>query len=238
MEVNGLTTSSRIEEIKRQRQKEIKFKKNQKKYFYIVALISLIILCYFISNNITYAFTWFIGIIIGITMQRSRFCFAASFRDPIMVGTTSLFRAVILGLMISTVGFGIYQYISLSNMEVYSVMDVPGQIYPVGIHTIIGAIIFGIGMVIAGGCATGTLIRIGEGYLMQVVVFIGFIIGATLGGKNFEFWDKLFISSSKTIYIPEYIGLIPTVLAQLIVLGILYYLAIWYDKQNNIMADL
>lgn len=233
-----VTTSSKIEEIKRQRQQEVKLKKNQKKYFYLVALISLIIFGYLIDNNTIYAFTWIIGIIIGITMQRSRFCFAASFRDPIMVGTTSLFRAVILGLMISTIGFGIYQYIFFSNLESYSIMDIPGQIYPVGIHTVIGAIIFGIGMVIAGGCATGTLIRIGEGYLMQVIVFIGFIIGATLGGRSFGFWDKLFISSSRIIYIPEYIGLIPTILSQLIILVIIYYLAIWYDKKNSIMADL
>lgn len=238
MGVDLLATSSRIEELKRQRQKEIRLKKSQKKYFYLVSLISLIIFCYYININKRYAFTWAVGILIGITMQRSRFCFAASFRDPIMVGTTSQLRAVILGLMISTVGFGMYQYMSLINMETYSIIDIPGQIYPVGIHTIVGAIIFGIGMVIAGGCATGTLIRIGEGYLMQVVVFIGFIIGASLGGISFEFWDNLFISSSKTIYIPEYIGLIPTVLGQLIFLAILYYLALWYDKQNNIMADL
>ncbi|HEY8363854.1 MAG TPA: YeeE/YedE family protein [Tissierellaceae bacterium] len=233
-----MVTSSKIEEIKRQRQKEIRAKKNQRKYFYIAAFISLIIFGYFINNNKLYAFTWIIGIAIGIIMQRSRFCFAASFRDPIMVGTTSLFRAVLLGLMISTIGFGIYQYMFFSNVENYSIMDIPGQIYPVGIHTIIGAIMFGIGMVIAGGCATGTLIRIGEGYLMQFIVLIGFIIGATLGGKSFEFWDKLFISTSKIIYLPEYIGLIPTIIAQLIVLGIIYYLAILYDKKNNIMSGL
>ena len=103
-------------------------------------------------------------------MQRSGFCFVASFRDPVMVGSTSLFRAVIIGLMISTVGFGIFQYITISNIPNYLIDDIPGQIFPVGINTMIGAILFGIGMVIAGGCASGTLIRIGEGHVMQIVV--------------------------------------------------------------------
>ena len=231
-------TSERIEELKHQRQKQIKSKKSQLKYFFLVALICFIVCYYFIHKNITYSIIWVIGILIGITMQRSRFCFAASFRDPIMVGTTSLFRAVIIGLMISTVGFSIYQYITISSMTSYSISDIPGQIFPVGIHTIIGAVIFGIGMVIAGGCASGTLIRIGEGHMMQVVVLIGIIIGATAGSNHFRFWDKLFISSSKTIYIPEYIGFLPAVLIQLIVLIILYLIANWYDKQNNIMTDL
>lgn len=230
--------SSKIEELKQKRQKEIQLKKNQLKYFFFVAVICFISCCFFVYKNITYAIVWIIGILIGITMERSRFCFAASFRDPIMVGTTSLFRAAIIGLMISTVGFSIYQYMAIGNITNYSISDVPGQISPVGFHTIIGAVIFGIGMVIAGGCASGTLIRIGEGYMMQVVVLIGFIVGATLGGRHFEFWDKLLISSSKAIYIPKYIGFLPAVLIQLLVLGILYWIANWYDKKNNIMADL
>lgn len=231
-------TSSRIEELKRQRQAEIHPKKSQLPYFFFVAFISFTICCYFSNTNTTYSIVWTIGILIGITMQRSRFCFAASFRDPIMVGTTSLFRAVIIALIISTVGFSIFQYITIGNVQNYSIADVPGQIYPVGFHTILGSILFGIGMVIAGGCASGTLIRIGEGYIMQVVVLIGFVIGATLGASHFEFWDKLFISSSKTIYTPKYIGFIPALIIQIGVLTILYWLANWYDKQNNIMPDL
>lgn len=231
-------TSSKIEELKRRRQSEIQPKKSQLPYFFFLAFICFINCFYFFHTNITYSIVWTIGILIGITMQRSRFCFAASFRDPIMVGTTSLFRAVIIGLIISTIGFSIFQYKAIANIPNYSISDVPGQVFPVGFHTIIGAILFGIGMVIAGGCASGTLIRIGEGYMMQVVVLIGFIIGATLGGKHFQFWDKLSISSSKAIYLPKYIGFLPAVIIQLLVLCILYWLANWYDRQNNIMADL
>ena len=230
--------SSRIEELKRNRQREIHSKKSQLPYFFFIAFISFAICGYFLNNNIRYSIVWTIGILIGITMQRSRFCFAASFRDPIMVGTTSLSRAVIIGLIISTIGFGVFQYIEIVNTPNYSIASVPGQIYPVGFHTILGAVLFGIGMVIAGGCASGTLVRIGEGYMMQLIVLLGFVIGATLGSSHFEFWDKLLISSSKTIYIPKYIGFLPALILQIVILIILYMLANWYDKKNNIMADL
>lgn len=152
-----------------------------------------------------------------------------------MVGNTSLFKAVIMGLAISTVGFGVFQYITVGNIPNYLIDDVPGQIFPVGFNTIIGAVLFGIGMVIAGGCASGTLIRIGEGHVMQIIVLIGFIIGTILGAGHFRFWDKLLISSSKTIYIPKYIGFLPAIIVQLSILGILYILANRYDKKNNIM---
>lgn len=231
-------TSNKIEELKNKRKKEIHNKKSQLPYFFIVAFTTFMICAYLCNRNIRHSIVWTIGILIGITMQRSRFCFAASFRDPIMVGTTSLFRAVIIGLIICTIGFSVFQQISIGNEVNYAIEDVPGQIYPVGFHTIFGALLFGIGMVIAGGCASGTLIRIGEGYLMQAVVLIGFVIGATLGSSHFEFWDKLFISTSKTIFIPKYIGFIPALILQLIILCALYMFANWYDKKNNMMVDL
>lgn len=230
-----LMKSDRIEELKRQRQVEIQPRKSQLSYSFFLIFVCLISYCYFLNTNKTYGITWITGILIGITMQRTRFCFTASFRDPIMVGTTSLFRAVIIGLMISTIGFGILQYKAIGRMSDYLINDVPGQISPVGLNTIIGAVLFGIGMVIAGGCASGTLMRIGEGHLMQVVVLVGFVIGATLGAGHFKFWDNLVISSSKTIYIPEYIGFLPAIITQLTVLGTLYLLAGWYDKKNNII---
>ncbi|MCK9268735.1 MAG: YeeE/YedE family protein [Alkaliphilus sp.] len=227
--------SSRIEELKRQRQTEIQPKKSQLPYLFFPVLAFFALYYYFFNTDKTYSIIWIVGILIGITMQRSRFCFVASFRDPIMIGNTSLFRAVIIGLIIATVGFGIFQYKAVGNIPNYSIDDIPGQIFPVGLNTIIGALLFGIGMVIAGGCASGTLIRIGEGHIMQVVVLLGFVIGTTLGAGHFGFWEKLFIFSSKTIYMPQYMGFLPAVTVQLAVLGILYLLAGWYDKKNNIM---
>lgn len=232
-------SSNRIEELKKRRQNEIRFnrKKNQKFYAFIVSIISIIIFIFLLQNNKTYSIFWLIGLLIGITLQRSRFCFAASFRDPIMAGSTSIIKAIIIAFIIATIGFGIIQYDSINSSGVIDIDKLPGQIYPVGIHTAIGAILFGIGMVIAGGCASGILMRIGEGFLLQIVVLIGFIIGTVLGAYNFEFWDKLIINKSPTIYIPKYIGLPTTIILQIIFLTVLYFIADWYDKRNNLMSN-
>ncbi len=228
--------TNRIEELKRQRQQEIKRKKSQLPYAIVLTIIVIAIYLSMLYFNFRYSIYWILGILIGITLQRSKFCFAASFRDPILVGSTSLIRAIIIAFIISTIGFAIIQYEYVCNYGFSDVQSIPGQIAPAGLHTALGAVLFGIGMVIAGGCASGTLMRIGEGFQLQLVVLVGFIVGSLLGAKNFGFWDKLIISKSPTIYFPEYVGFPATVIFQVIILLILYFLADLYHKKNNIMS--
>ncbi|WP_130806056.1 YeeE/YedE thiosulfate transporter family protein [Senegalia massiliensis] len=226
--------SEKIEMLKKKRQKEIRKKKDQKKYGFLLFLVWAIILISFIYTDYRYTPVWIIGLFIGITLQRSRFCFAAGFRDPVLVGSTSILRAIILGLIVSTIGFSIIQYFSIAGGNIV-IENVPGIIYPVGIHTAIGALLFGIGMVISGGCVSGTIMRVGEGFILQIVVMIGIIIGTLLGAGSFKFWDINFIKDSKTIYFPELIGLPLATILQITFLIILYFLANWYHNKNNIM---
>ncbi|GAB6085732.1 YeeE/YedE thiosulfate transporter family protein [Alkaliphilus crotonatoxidans] len=227
--------SEKIEQIKRQRLKQQAPRPSQIPYGIAFSLGILIIylgLHHYLDRG-TY---WIIGILIGFTLQRSRFCFTASFRDPIMVGSTSVLRAVIIALMISSLGFYWLQYPAVMAGS-YDPLMLPGQIYPVGLHTIIGAVFFGAAMVVAGGCASGTLMRVGEGYIMQLLVLIGFIIGALLGGWHFSFWDTHLIARSPVIYFPQYIGLKASLLLQLILLALLYCLACWFDKKYSMMTQ-
>lgn len=229
-------SSSKIQELKKRRQLNYKSKKNQIIYGLIFIIIVSLIYLFLFKNSFMYSVIWLLGLLIGFTLQKSRFCFAASFRDPIMVGSTSIFKAVIIAFIISTIGFAVIQFRFLGGDINAASIKIPGEIAPVGIHTALGAILFGIGMVIAGGCASGTLMRIGEGFTLQLIVLIGFIIGTLLGARNFEFWDKLFICDSPTIYIPQYLGFPLSLATQVVVLIILYYIADWYDKKNNMMT--
>lgn len=228
--------SDRIEELKRIRQGYNKKKNSQMPYAIIFTIAVVIVYGLFLNRNSRYSIFWIIGILIGITMQRSRFCFAASFRDPILVGSTSLLKAIIIALIITTAGFAVVQYAFVQDSQSIDIMNVPGQIYPVGIHTVIGAVLFGVGMVIAGGCASGTLVRIGEGFILQIVVLGGFIIGTLLSAGQFEFWDKFIVAKSHTIYIPQYVDFPAAVIGQIIILILLYFLADWYDKKNNLLS--
>lgn len=228
-------TSDKIQEIIKARERNVKLKKSQISYGIILIFLITIIFFRIRLYNVNNSIIWIIAILTGIILRRSRFCFTAGFRDPVLSGSTSILRAIILGLIIATIGFGIIHYNLYLELGEYNINEIPGQIYPVGVHTAIGAIMFGVGMVISGGCASGTIMRIGEGFLLQIIVLIGFIIGTILGASNYSFWDNLFISKCNTIYVPKTLGYPITIVIQVIVLIIFYILALFYDKKNNIL---
>ena len=97
---------------------------------------------------------------------------------------------------------------------------------------IVGAVLFGIGMVIAGGCASGTLMRVGEGFLMQVISLVFFIVGSLWGAKDFGWWSQNFIPE-KGIFLPELIGWIPAIFLQFALLLGIYILADWYGNRKT-----
>ncbi|WP_420829640.1 YeeE/YedE thiosulfate transporter family protein [Crassaminicella indica] len=197
----------------------------------IFFLFCAIILCAELwQKEYRLAVCWIFGIGIGVVLRYSRFCFASAFRDPFLTGNTRLLRGMLLAMMVSTIGFAViqYNYIQKNTIE-YDL--IPGAVSSVGIHVIIGAFLFGVGMVIAGGCSSGVLMRIGEGHALQWIVLFGFLIGTVLGAKHYDFWYQHIIYNAKTIYFLEYFDFKIVVLVQLMVLFGLYVLAIWYENK-------
>jgi len=175
---------------------------------------------------------WLIGISFGFILQKSRFCFTSSMRDPYLTGGTMLTRAVLIALAITSIGFTAIKY-------GYFVRGLPisGQSYivPISIATAVGAFIFGIGMVIASGCASGTLMRVGEGFTIQIVALFFFIVGSLWGAHDFQWWELNFISKGKAVFLPDALGWFGAIFVQLFIISILYILAEKWEirKQNE-----
>lgn len=224
--------SNEMEALMQQRQqKEKKKRKNQIPYAIMILVFAAILCLFFWKNNHDIVVYWVMGIAIGIVLRYSRFCFAGAFRDPFLLGNTKLLRGLLIAMMISTVGFAIIQSRYLKN-NIIDYTRIPGCVTSVGIHIMIGAFIFGVGMTIAGGCASGTLMRTGEGHALPWFAILGFIIGTTLGAKNYPFWYDKIISKAKTVYFPEYMDLKIVVIVQIIVLICLYMAAFWYEERR------
>ena len=142
--------------------------------FYIgfILLLSIFLISYLISNNnFSDAAIWLAASGLGFALQKSRFCFASSFRDLFLFGSGQNMKGVIIAIIIASIGFvGILSWILPSPL--------PGEypssahILPVGLSTIIAGTLFGIGMVTAGGCVSGTIYRIAEGYVASVVTML------------------------------------------------------------------
>ncbi|SHK23851.1 hypothetical protein SAMN02745227_01860 [Anaerobranca californiensis DSM 14826] len=189
-----------------------------------VAIVNLFFMSFiyqYIGDKILY---WLFGILFGFVLQRSRFCITAGFRDIFLIRNTTVTRAVIICLGISTLLFAfIISYTPASY-------NIEPKLYPVGIHTVVGGFVFGIGMVIAGGCASGTLMRVGEGYQMQLFGVIGFFVGAIVGAYNYQWWYKFSISKSPVIYLPDFLTFWGTVIFQIGILIIIYLVALYWER--------
>ncbi|MDZ7838254.1 MAG: YeeE/YedE thiosulfate transporter family protein [Actinomycetota bacterium] len=180
-------------------------------------------------------FVLFIGIALGYTLQRSRFCFTASLRDPLLTGGTNLTKAVIIALALSSIG---YMAINMSkfglDMSTYDLSIVAGNIKPVGINTAIGAFLFGIGAVISGGCASGTLMRMGEGFAQQWLAFVFFVIGSVVGVIIMVPMKTVPVLAGKPVFLPAVLGgWIPALILQFGLLALVYLLADWWGKSRN-----
>ncbi len=203
-------------------------KKNQLPVAMVVLVLVIVFAVFAGIPSPKLAMGWIFGIAFGVVLQKSRFCFTAAFRDPVLTGGTSLTKAVLTAIGIALVGFGIIQYITIHGGK-----GVPGSINPAGIHVAIGAVMFGIGAVISGGCASGTLMRVGEGFMMQWLSLIFFVVGSLWGARDFGWWQQQTIASSPKVHLPSVLGWSLAFILQLAVLAGLYFLADWWGKRKT-----
>lgn len=198
----------------------------------VIGLILVLALGIFLqSRGNGTAFMLVTGLAFGYILQRSRFCFTASMRDPYLTGGTTLTRAVLIAFAVTTIGFTAIKYGYFKQG-----LPIPGMSYvvPISFATVVGAFLFGVGMVIAGGCASGTLMRVGEGFTMQVISLTFFVIGSLLGANHFGWWKDVFISKGTKVFLPDVFGWFGAVVVQLLIILLLYIAAEkWQDAKSN-----
>lgn len=115
------------------------------------------------------------GFALGFILHRSRFCFSRAIREPLMTGEGTLTKASILAL---AVGISLSSVL-FANQIIDPYLAIPATFW---LGSLIGGAIFGVGMIFAGGCASGSLWRMGEGHLkLWVTVFFFAWSGSTFG---------------------------------------------------------
>lgn len=166
------------------------------------------------------------GFVIGFIMHRSRLCFARAFREPFMTAEGEMTKAVILALAVGIPLAGLL----FQKKIIDPYVAIPATFW---IGSLVGGFLFGIGMVFAGGCASGGLWRMGEGHLklwvaMFFFAWIGSIASALLKKSGLTAIDETNVESweitgiGRQAYFPELFG--GWGLALLIGLGLL---ALW-----------
>lgn len=111
-----------------------------------------------------------VGLAFGFVLQRGRFCVNTAFRDIIFINDLTMFRAYLLALIVAILGANLLEDIGIIEGGLRRQAFAP-------IANIVGGYIFGLGIVLAGGCGSGVLYRVGEGLMAAWVALLGFAIG-------------------------------------------------------------
>jgi uncharacterized membrane protein YedE/YeeE len=127
-----------------------------------------------------------LGLLLGYTLFHARFGFTSAFRQLMSVGNGTAMRAHMLMLAVACTLFAPILALGIGFFGTQP----QGYVFPVGTSVIVGGFLFGIGMQLGSGCASGTLYHIGGGRTASFITLFGFIIGSVIGAWHWGFWVK------------------------------------------------
>lgn len=174
------------------------------------------------------AIYWVFGIAFGVILQRSRLCFASAFRDLFLLQDGGNLRGILTGLAIASIGFAFVQMRAVPT-PTPGVLPDQAHLMPLSAQLIVGGLLFGVGMVLAGGCVSGTMYRIGEGYVGSLVAMLGILAGLVVATQQWNWWWQTFSAHAPTIWLPSYLGYGGAIVIILVALAAAYIASIWWE---------
>ena len=182
-------------------------------------------------NDVTLFGFALIGLFIGIVLQRSRWCIVRALREPFMTGDAEPAVAIIAGLIVGILGFTVIKIMGIGS----ETSMIAANFW---MPAIIGGIIFGFGMTIAGGCTIGSSWRAGEGHVKLWLALIGIIIAAPL---TLEYIRPAFLNilptwTQEQIFLPDYFSYLGAIVIMLLILLLWYIFVKWNERTGRFSA--
>lgn len=110
-----------------------------------------------------------LGAVLGFAMQRGRFCVTGFLRDIFTQRSWRGFVALLIVISVHAIGLAALTSAGIINPEYKNLAPVA---------VIVGGIVFGLGIVLAGGCASGTWYRSGEGLIGSWIALVFYALSA------------------------------------------------------------
>ncbi|MCK6578476.1 MAG: YeeE/YedE family protein [Anaerolineae bacterium] len=201
-----------------------------------LALAAAVAVYYFAAGNeVRMGTFWVLGLAFGFVLQRSRFCFASAFRDIFLLRHGRTLKGVLVGLAVAAVGFSTLMARQVPNTAL-GVLPPDANVLPMGLHTVVGGILFGFGMVIAGGCVSGSIYRMGEGYVASWVSFFGIILGVLGAAYTWNWWWEFQIEDGLRLWLPNLLGHGGALVLTLAALAGLFVLTLWWESRAGVVV--
>ncbi len=171
----------------------------------------------FATSSVRLALLLLIGALCGITLYHAAFGFSSAYRRLLFARDAAMVNAQLLMLALATVLFAPV----LAAGSAFG-MPLTGANAPFGWQVAIGAFLFGIGMQLGGGCASGTLYALGGGSTRMLATLAAFCAGGFVASLHMGEWQRL--PDAGEIVLGESLGWPAAVALQLALLALLYAL--------------
>jgi uncharacterized membrane protein YedE/YeeE len=168
----------------------------------------------------TLVFALAVGLVLGLVLQRSRFCFYCHARDWFEFGDPRGVLSILLALAVGSLGMTVV-------LGSWVAQPQPGQlppdmhIGPVSWVLVLAGLAFGAGMSVSGSCISAHWYRLGEGSAVAPFALAGTGLGFVLGFRSWNPLYSLAVADAPVVWLPAYLGYGGALALQLAVLGLL-----------------
>ncbi|MGE7368248.1 YeeE/YedE family protein [Neorhizobium sp. NPDC001467] len=167
-----------------------------------------------------------VGGALGISLYHAAFGFTSAWRVFIAEGRGRGLRVQMLLLALAVILF--FPFLASGTLFGH---EVRGNISPAGIGVMVGAFMFGIGMQLGGGCASGTLFTAGGGNARMLVTLFFFIVGSLIGTMHTQWWAALPALPATALFQP--FGALGGIAVSLLIFGAIAALTVFVEKKRN-----
>jgi len=171
-----------------------------------ITAILIVLAAWYLNAAISWrqAALFLVGAGAGVVLYHAAFGFTSSWRVFISDRRGAGLRAQMLMLALTCAVF-----FPLLAAGTFLGTPVRGSISPIGVGVAVGAFIFGVGMQLGGGCASGTLFTVGGGSARMLVTLFFFILGSVIGTAHMGWWtaQPAFAATSIVTTMGPWVGL-------------------------------
>ena len=146
-------------------------------------------------------------------------------------------KGIIAGLAVATAGFTVLMARLVPEVG-FGGLPPGATVLPLGVHTLLGGVLFGVGMVLAGGCTSGSLYRAGEGYVGSMVALLGIMLGLEISSHTWNWWWQVHIGQAPLVWFPAHLGYLGATLITFAGLLALFVLASWWEFRASILLPI
>lgn len=191
------------------------------------ALLALMIYLYLSSSyGWRQGALFIVGLSAGIILYHAAFGFTAAWREVIKTGRGAGLRAQMIMLGLTVLIFTPL----IAQGEIWG-MSLRGSVAPINLAVVCGAFMFGIGMQLGGGCASGTLFTAGGGNMRMFITLAAFITGSVLGTWQWSMWQG--VPGVAPFSLAQNFGTMWAIIISLGLFGAVWFATMSYERKRH-----